>query len=199
MNITEHRTKVIMESLSDSCDFLEAMEYGEPGYSNPEKSILLANWNNVSDRVQDYLEEAGFSLEWSDEWIIDYSSGKAYRCVPDSYDWKPAYIQNDWTNGEIIGIDEIENDIELMDEYINEYLLNNSYAVSQCDIENRLVELGYTKLDESFENGFHPGQTNEPEKILNYWNDKGYDLVFSGYESSQFYISFEAYVKKQGD
>lgn len=197
MNITECRTKVIIDNLYNLFDFQEAMEYGEPGYSNPDQTILLSNWNNVSNTIQEYLEEAGFSLEWSDEWVIDYESGKTYRSSPDSYFWKPSYIQNEWSNYGIIGIDEIENDTDLMDEYINDYLLNNSRAVSQCDIDSRLSELGYTKLSDDLENGFHHGQTDEPEKILNYWNEKGFDLVFSGYENSQFYIRFHAFIKKQ--
>jgi hypothetical protein len=38
--------------------------------------------------VQDYLEEAGYELEYSDEWFVDYNYDKAYRTVEDSYHWQ---------------------------------------------------------------------------------------------------------------
>ena len=37
-----------------------ANEYGEPGYSSPERGIILANWNDVSGEMQDELESAGY-------------------------------------------------------------------------------------------------------------------------------------------
>src|SRR5437016_3234844 len=38
--------------------------YAEPGYSDNQKGILFADWNNVSKRVMSLLERAGYSLEW---------------------------------------------------------------------------------------------------------------------------------------
>ena len=72
MHITEKRTAIILQILQDKQDLQFCGHYGEPGYNDPEQSILFANWNNVSKTIADYLEAAGFSLECSDEWIIDW-------------------------------------------------------------------------------------------------------------------------------
>lgn len=53
-----------------------AGHYGEPGYSDPEKGIVFANWNNIPKRIADGLEAQGYELEWSDEWHIDYNKVK---------------------------------------------------------------------------------------------------------------------------
>jgi hypothetical protein len=73
-------------------DFDTANEYGEPGYDKPLRSlpILLANWNYVSKEAYVALEEAGYALEWCDEWITD-DDGHAYRTSPDSFMWRPSY------------------------------------------------------------------------------------------------------------
>lgn len=94
MNITNKRTDVILEHLQDKHYAEWAEEYGEPGYTNPEKGIVFCNWNDVSQRIQDYLEEAGYELEWSDEWYVDggRSPVKAYRTEPDSYFWRPTAV-----------------------------------------------------------------------------------------------------------
>lgn len=63
--------------------------YGEPGYHNPENGIILANWNDVPKGLADWLEKCGYSLEWSDEWMIDYAHDKAYRTSADGYHWEP--------------------------------------------------------------------------------------------------------------
>ena len=57
--------------------------YGEPGYDAPEHGIIFANWNYVSKSVYSWLENHGYALEWSDEWIISHETGKAYRSSPE--------------------------------------------------------------------------------------------------------------------
>lgn len=74
-------------------------EYAEPGYSNPSKGILFADWNDVSQRVQDILERAGFAIEWQDEWSTCSDCNKAIRTQPNCWDWRPAYTVGD---GEIL-------------------------------------------------------------------------------------------------
>lgn len=196
MNITSKRTKIILDYLlSDNSDFFICDKCADYPHDIPDAGILIGNWNNVSDRLQDYLDQAGFDLFYDDEYIIDYNDSTCYRICADSYDWKPLYILNDWTNGEIIPIKDIEQDPDLADEYIIDYLMNNDRAVSKADIEKDLDRLGFKSIEDQFESGFHYGQTDDPRKILKHYNDLGYDLVFSGYDSSQFYITFKAHIR----
>lgn len=71
-----------------------AASYAEPGYEQPKRGILLANWNRLPSKLTDVLERAGYSIEWSDEWSV-CDCGKAFRTEPDSHSWTPAYTERD--------------------------------------------------------------------------------------------------------
>ena len=88
-----------LQWLQDEHNAEFASKYGEPGYQDPEKGILLANWNNVPSNMQKWLENAGYSLEWSDEWTVDYNNDKAYRTSPDSYSWEPQWGMGEGESG----------------------------------------------------------------------------------------------------
>ena len=72
-------------------------DYAEPGYSLSEgqEGILLANWNEVPNRIQEGLEPHA-ELVWSDEWAACCECGRAVRTSPDSYQWTPSFtLHND--------------------------------------------------------------------------------------------------------
>lgn len=164
------------------------LEYGEPGYAIDagKQAILFADWNDIPDRIMTVLERH-YAIEWSDEWIIS-DIGKAYRTSPDSYFWKPYYVILDL---DIVGGDEIQEDINLQRQVIEEYL-NNPQRCIPIDID--LEKHGF-EYNGTFENGLYDGMNDDPEKLLAFWQDKRpeYDYIFSGLEASQFYISFELY------
>ena len=136
-------------------------QYGEPGYDAPEHGIIFANWNHVSRPVQDWLEHHGYALEWSDEWIVDWEVSKAYRTSPDSYGWRPSYVMLE--SGDIIGAGDIRNG-DCVDAYI-EHLVNSDRAADTFGVD--WTQHGFRKVNtESYESGFHPGQTDDPRKIL---------------------------------
>ena len=104
MHITQKRTDKILHALQDKHYLEYCSHYGEPGYQDPEKSILFANWNPISKPICAYLEEAGYELEWSDEWYIDYNNDKAWRTSPDSYGWVRQIVYTD--DGEVLTPDD---------------------------------------------------------------------------------------------
>lgn len=81
--------------------------YAEPGYTG--KLIVTGNWNSVTRydkdrkqnvvvsilprRLSDIFEKLGFETEWSDEWHACDDCQKIFRVEPDSYGWKPSFIQ----------------------------------------------------------------------------------------------------------
>jgi len=80
----------IQEILNDLCEnnyATFANEYAEPDYDNPKTGILFCDWNDVAPEIQKTLEEAGYILEWYDEWVTCYECGRAIRTIPDSYSW----------------------------------------------------------------------------------------------------------------
>lgn len=65
--------------------------YAEPGYTQPAKGVLMANWNCLPRDLDRLLERAGYAIEWSDEWTVCEDCNKALRTEPNGYDWRPAY------------------------------------------------------------------------------------------------------------
>lgn len=171
-----------------------ADDYGEPGYSlSPDShGVLFGDWNKCPSHVAHVLEKQ-FDLEWLDEWITGRDSAKAYRTNPDSYGWLPYYAI---LNGEIVGGDEIEDDPW---EYVEEYLLNN--ADHACTFKIDLTAFGFTRIGDdrqnTYETGFHPGQNDDPHKIMADMQAKypGLDFVFGDLATSQFDAAYSLYVR----
>lgn len=97
INVTETRTHTVLNALADHPYNAEmCSEYGEPSYSNEDVSgVITCDWNAVSERIMDYLEAAGFAIEWCDEWYIDTNNDKAWRTSPDGYAWRPQLAYGD--------------------------------------------------------------------------------------------------------
>lgn len=193
MNITKRRTEIVLNYLQDKHYAEWCGEYGEPGYQDPEEGIVFCNWNNVPKWVGEYLEEAGYECEWSDEWIIDYDYGKAYRTSPDCYSWQPQIM---FTDGDFLTPDDpIEDWLqECWIQSPNDRLRALPSWITHKDLE----EHDFKKHNGVFETGWHPGQTDEPvdtaRKIFK--NDKVHEVVFRIVENSQFYIVWEAWYRE---
>lgn len=192
MHITEKRTQLILEIIADRYFAEWAEQYGEPGYGPAHSGVVLANWNNVPSRLADYLDAAGFELEWSDEWIITYrQTSKAWRVQPDSYGWQSSVMVTD--DGEIITPDDGAS------EFIAECLMTDwnqpTSALPDWVKEADLVEAGFSKFNgESFENGWHPGQADKPEEIAHQLFEMGADSVVFQLDSvGQFDVRFSAW------
>lgn len=173
-----------------SGDLEWANSYGEPGYSLDEdkRAIIFGNWNPIPSFICNALEKQ-FELEWSDEWLVDHNDeGKAYRCQPDNHGWKAFYIITE--DGEVWGGEAIEADPE---EYVNEYLLNSTRHVCTFNID--LAGMGFELMPEVYETGFHPFQTDEPNKILAAMQEKypHSDFVFGKLKMEQFAAKYQLY------
>ncbi len=181
-----NRLEHLLQRLWNNHNVDSATTYGEPGYQDPPEGILFANWNNISRETGNYLEEEGYALEWSDEWTI--VDDKAYRTSPDSYLWESRLLIID---GEYI-TDE-EPSIWL------EYATNNpDFTLPSWFTVTDLLAAGYELLKTGLESGLHPGQTDDPEKVLKEYKDEGYtSIVFRINGTGQFDISFECWAKKE--
>lgn len=193
MNITTKRTEIILNSLRDKYYLEECSQYGEPGYQDPEVGILFTNWNQVPKRIQDYLEEAGYELCWSDEWYVDYEYDKAYRTSADSYHWQ---CQIHFTEaGEVLTPDDSDSD------WVEEFMLTDTGHTPKV-LPSRVdpTTCGFEQVnDEHFENGWHLGQTDDPKEIAaKLFEDSTVEaVVFRLSEVSQFYVKFDVFVHRQ--
>jgi hypothetical protein len=172
-------------------DSSHADRYIEPGYDQPEKGILLCNWNNVDTELVDELEAEGYELEYDDEWAVD--NGGAFRTQPSSYHWQPSYMLTD--GGEFITIEDDPS------EWIAERTLTDwnqpMKALPDHISAEDLSSAGFMLWEEEFENGHHPGQTDNPEDIAKHLFEEleASEVVFQITEQSQFYIKYEAWYK----
>jgi hypothetical protein len=161
---------------------------GEPNPKAPE-----ANKDTIRKlkRLTTILE-ANAELEWSDEWFVDYngSNPRCVRCSPNGHEWKPAYvIAEGFQSGEMTLVVDIQEDKDLQAEYLA-YLLDNDETY--CQVEIDLAALGFEKQKEC-ETGWHPGQTDDPTKILKVFKEDkpDWEFIFTNYKNSQFYIEYE--------
>jgi hypothetical protein len=178
--------------------------YADTGYTLPKAGtcILFGNWNiqtrydaatkrliDINDRPKRFsviAEYAGYAIEWADQWTTCYGCNKAVRTSPDSYSWQASYV--------------FSNDSELLCLACVDW---PEYLCSIEDAPDRAVsahcnpaEHGYRRLGDAnqYENGWHPGQTDDPHGILKALHDKGErGIVFRVGETSQFYIRFEVW------
>ena len=188
----EDRAQWVQDARSEATNFDWAKNYGESGYEDPVKGIVFANWNKFPRGLDDILERAGYAVEWSDEWIIDYESLKAYRTSPDCYSWKPYYVLTE--GGDVIGGDAIENGDEL-DWYVNEYLLNSTRRASVFKID--FAQLGFTRFNGKYETGLHTGQNDDPKAVAKQIRAAlpDHDFIFSLDSTGQFDASWSAWTR----
>jgi hypothetical protein len=180
--------------LQDKHQALWAHGYGEPGYADPPRGILLANWNDVPRGLADWLERQGFGLEWFDEWTI-CDNGKAWRTSPDSYAWESSLVY-----GEGFMLTRDDDHAEIIDTIaMTDYAQQAECVPSWIDASD-LQDAGYTLHAVKLESGFHPGQTDDPAKIAREAFEAGAErVVFRKVENSQFYIVFDCWCLMPAD
>lgn len=193
MNITEKRTEILLKHLRDKHDMEECNTYGEPGYQNPKASILFANWNPVPEWIQKYLEEAGYELEWSDEWAVDYEHDKAYRTSADSYHWQ---CQVHFTEGGEMLTPDDDDSAWVVAKMMTDPDQTPKVLPSRVDPTSCGFEL--VNEDHPFESGWFPGQNDDPEDIAKkLFEDSTVEaVVFRLSEVSQFYVKFDVFVRR---
>jgi hypothetical protein len=179
--------------ISKACEYLAekhnadfASKYGEPGYSDPERGIIFADWNGIPSGLGDWLEKCGYALEWSDEWsVVD---GIAYRTSPDCYSWECQIHITD--EGEWLTPEQSD------DEWCDEFSMTDKGQPAKC-LPSRIDPgaCGYTLRLAGLESGHHSGQADDLDDIARKAFDEGAErVVFRKTEHSQFYVVFECWV-----
>jgi hypothetical protein len=165
-----------------------ASTYGEPGYSDPEKSILFTDWNDIPKKLQTRLEAQGYELEWSDEWYIDHNNnGKAYRTSPDSYGWESRLMFSEAAGDYLTPDDGLED-------WIAQCQDDARSALPSWWSESDIAALGWVKQTEDYESGFHPGQNDDPKQIATKLRAERKTFLFQIGGVGQFDIRFHVWV-----
>lgn len=161
--------------------------YAEPGYSDPARGVVFADWNCLPRELDRILERAGYEIQWPDEWSTCDDCQKAVRTSPDSYSWRRSfYMPDDCT---IVCETCAREDL---DQY-EEYLINNSDVADTFDID--WTSRGWTKFNpERYESGFHCGQDDQPSAIAE-TVPAGFDYLFALTTAQQFDMYFDCYIR----
>jgi len=196
--------------------------YAEPGYGNDESVVVLGNWNDKTEynretgtfttlsdlpsRLARSLERVGAEIEWLDEWTECQSCWRVVRTQGDSYHWKPSYecVED---AGPICADCLIKDGEDAITGYGNDENSHISSAdnglrpgITWCE-PSHIEQFGFVKWEpgneHTYESGWHPGQTDEPQPILDeiLRQHPTAEVLFFLDESSQFYIRFSAYFR----
>lgn len=197
MHITEKRTQFLLAHLQEKHYAEWCSHYGEPGYSDPERGVLFADWNPVPRWIGDYLTEAGFGLEWSDEWAIDCDNSKAYRTSPDSWGWQSSIVLTE--DGHMLTPDDDAADViaALQMDGPTSLCARVPHWISDADLQ----EAGFALVSRDYESGFHPGQNDNPREIAKalFAERDVLAVTFRVDDVRQFDARFSAWVKRDGD
>jgi hypothetical protein len=156
----------------------------------------------LPERLARSLERVGANIEWSDEWYRCDGCQRAVRAQSDSYMWKPSFaILNEC---EPICHDCLR---DMGEDALTDYIGDAHKCVTWCE-PSHVESFGFVKWEpddeHTYENGWHPGQDDDPQSIydaiLARYDAEGKDapeILFFLDESSQFYIRFSAYVREE--
>lgn len=177
-------------------------EYAEPGYTTPANGagIYFSNWNaagpydkpgerdNTMGRVANLLEKVGADIQWEDEWTTCSQCGRAVRTQQDSYGWKRSFVEGD---GELACLRCVEEDPE---PYLEEFEGKSNRAWTLDSIDP--AEHGYVLIEDGFENGWHPGQNDNPQEIADKLRAQGIERFLFVVDSvGQFDLGFSVWRK----
>lgn len=181
---------------------------------NPEtnehepRNGLTRNQATVPGRLFDALERIGVEGEWLDEWQVCIDCQRLIRTEADSYSFQ---LEAVWVDCEgyrcsDCALEDVDTSLieggyiwKITDGYVEEP--ESSRAVSFCDTSD-LEEIGFTKWapgdPQSYESGWHPGQTDTPQQVaesIAQQSDSDCEIVFYLDETSQFYVGFSAWIR----
>lgn len=170
-----HKPYIDFMNIQGNKAFQDMRPQSKPPYTVPNGLHELDHW---------------FDWGFSDEFSTCENCGRSFQYSHNSYDDIPR-----WAMIDRLGIfcHECIRD-EFEEEYIESVTNNPKQALKITIInESRLAKLGWKKLDEKYENGFHQGMNDKPIDVYNKLKDK-YDVIFT-FMPSQFYVEFWAWTK----
>ena len=183
----------VLDILYDSEIIYDSMDdYSEPDYSNG-KPIITGDWNKISNKLYSYME-LEYNLEWLDEWMSCGECYNAVRTQPDSYSWQPSYV---WLSDcEVVCTNCLMDDDDLYTEWLDDFINNPDKCLNGENVNHDLLyQLGFELLDDNYKSGLHDGMNDNPTAILEKLNKYYDDVIFYNDYTSQFHITFRAYVR----
>lgn len=178
-------------------DYETVMDVGVGTQYDDKKVWVTGNWNGtMGSRLFKALERIGVDAEWYDQHDPCSDCLKLLETKANSYCWQPRYLRD--SEGQIVCFDCINvNDDSVLEEF---GYINNADKCIPDVLAKHLPEWGWQPYNGTYQNGWHPGQTDKPWNILARIekDHPNLSVVFRLDETSQFYISFTAWTKDMG-
>lgn len=172
------------------------MDVGKGTQYDSDKVWVTGNWNGeLGGRLFKALERIGVDAEWYDQCDPCSDCQKLMETHATSYMWQPSYIRDN--EGQIVCFDCLDLS---SDDVLEEFGYIDDYNKCIPDkLGEKLSEWGWEPYNGVYENGWHPGQTDDPHVIFDKIKEKSPELsvVFRLDETSQFYIRFTAWTKNR--
>lgn len=155
------------------------------------KAAQEFNWGTKGRRFQAILEEMGYHLEWSDQ---ASRCSHCYGCITEGPDY-----YGDTAHMAILGDCDTVCEDCIRKDFAEEYLEtleasrgNGAVHISGIDP----AKYGYDLVQDGYENGFHPGQNDNPRAIFKELDARGLQgIIFKIDSSGQFDIGFSVWHK----
>jgi len=170
------------------------MDIGVGTQRDEKKVWVTGNWNGImGGRLFKALDRIGVDAEWYDQYDPCSDCQKLLETSPNSYMWQPSYLIDPECNKICFDCLDVDDD-SVLEEF--EYIDNADKCIPD-ELARHLPEWGWQPYNGTYENGWHPGQDDKPEKILARIQDRlpRLSVVFRLDETSQFYIRFTAWIK----
>lgn len=167
------------EVVTDIC-----VGYAEPGYGNDETVVVFGNWNDgrptpsapitsrVPSRLFNALERIGAECQWLDEWTRCTECYRAMRTESDSYRWTMygSFSEDGYVCADCMKKYPLDYLTEGLDYSETGTYVNNANNAVTWLTSAELSAIGFTQWQaddpQTYENGWHPGQTDDPHAIL---------------------------------
>jgi hypothetical protein len=151
--------------------------------------IFVKETVEIEDSVERDLE---IEIVYSDEYTTCSDCGHIIRTSPTHYGWQPDFYVGDG----FIVCNECFIENGYAEDYIQEKINQPKNAINGLVTEVELQKMGFSKFNEnSYESGYHYGQTDDPEKIYDELSDKYEEIVFFIDRAGQFDIHFSVWVR----
>lgn len=165
-------------------------------YDSDKRLLFIANWNeehlkHLEEALEhDFYQEKGIDIHWNDEWTTCSGCNKGIKTTPDHYGWLPNYIM---TKYDVLCRDCVLD--ELQDLLFEVYANNSETALPDWMLHAAEDKGLLFEIQSDFESGMHPGQTDDPQKILAKYIEENPEnkYIFAITSKGQFDVNFGIY------
>lgn len=203
MNVKENNLDKVMDYIHekghwDNIDFREGKDKDDNTFFIFDTSEDINAFNKIVKKVLDIKDDnfwlddiLGIEIVYSDSYTTCEDCGNVIRTEPDSYHWQPDYFVGD---GYIVCNACFNDNTDYQKEYVEEKINNPKNAINGLLTEEQIEGLGFTKLDNEYENGWYHVE-DSPEEIYDRLKNHYDEVLFYINNVEQFRINFVVFVR----